>query len=104
MEQKTGIVIGRPVNGISLNGLEYALDDDGNYIHFSSVCEAKRFLRDNGVEDENELEDCFIYKHHTFCPECGLEHLIDPSDLLEDETGLRGNCEKCDSPFYVELK
>ena len=102
MDKKTGIVIGRPIEGISLNGLEYALDEHGGYIHFETIDEAKQFLRDNGVEDEDDLEDCFMYKHHAFCPQCGEEHLIDPSDLMEDEMGTRSNCEKCESPFYIE--
>lgn len=33
-----GIVIGRPINGISLNGLEYLLEkEDGDIKHFQSL-------------------------------------------------------------------
>ena len=38
------IVIGRPINGISINGLEYLLGEDGEYKQFESREEAKTFL------------------------------------------------------------
>lgn len=34
-------VIARPINGISINGDEYAVDDDGKYVCFDSEEEAK---------------------------------------------------------------
>ena len=39
-----GIVIGRPINGISINGLEYMLDENGDYKLFNTKEEAKEFL------------------------------------------------------------
>ena len=55
------IIVGRPINGISLNGLEYMLDPDGNEVLFDSIDDAKQMLMDNGIEG-NDLEDCFVYK------------------------------------------
>lgn len=37
-------VIGRPINGITVNGLEYILNDDGDEIIFDSIEAAKEFL------------------------------------------------------------
>ena len=37
-------IIGRPINGITINGLEYILDDEGDEIIFNSIEEAKEFL------------------------------------------------------------
>lgn len=34
-------VIARPINGISINGDEYAIDDDGKYVCFDSKEEAE---------------------------------------------------------------
>lgn len=34
-------VIARPINGISINGDEYAVDDDGKYVCFDSEEEAE---------------------------------------------------------------
>lgn len=34
-------MIARPINGISINGDEYAVDDDGKYLYFDSEEEAK---------------------------------------------------------------
>lgn len=58
-----GIVIGRPINGISLNGLEYMLDENGDYKLFNSKEEAKEFLNSNFEEPltDDELEDNFMF-------------------------------------------
>ncbi len=54
--KKTGVygyIIGRPINGISLNGFEYVLDEDGDEMIFESTTAAKEFLSDIGVTDED---------------------------------------------------
>lgn len=59
------ILIGRYVNGISLNGLEFALKHDGNCYEFNSVEDAKRWLIDEaGVPSEvvNHPDCDFHYK------------------------------------------
>ena len=58
-----GIVIGRPINGISLNGLEYMLDEKGDYKLFNTKEEAKEFLNSNFEEPltDDELEDNFMF-------------------------------------------
>jgi hypothetical protein len=57
------IVIGRPINGISLNGLEYLLDEDGEYKQFESTEEAKTFLNSMFEEPltDDQLEDSFMF-------------------------------------------
>ena len=50
------VAIGRPIEGVSLNGLEYAIDDFGNVQAFKSIDSAKEFLIGNGVE-ENDLDE-----------------------------------------------
>jgi len=57
------IVIGRPINGISLNGLEYLLNEDGDYKEFNSKEEAKTFLNSMFEEPltDDELEDNFMF-------------------------------------------
>ena len=58
-----GIVIGRPINGISINGLEYMLDENGDYKLFNTKEEAKEFLNSNFEEPltDDELEDNFMF-------------------------------------------
>lgn len=46
------VIVGRHVNGISLNSLEYLLDDDGAPKEFGSEDEAKEFLREAGCTDD----------------------------------------------------
>jgi hypothetical protein len=47
------VVIGRPVNGISINGLEWLLDGNGDLMRFTDGSAAKQFLLDNGETTEN---------------------------------------------------
>jgi hypothetical protein len=44
------ITISRPVNGVSLNGGEYALGGDGKALSFASVREAVNYLADRNWE------------------------------------------------------
>ena len=57
------IVIGRPIEGISLNGLEYLLDENGEYKMFDSKEDAKAFLNSSFEEPltDDELEDNFMF-------------------------------------------
>lgn len=58
------IVIGRPINGISINGLEYLMNEDNtDYKKFDSVNEAKQFLNSlmNEPLTDDELEDSFMF-------------------------------------------
>lgn len=58
------IEIGRAIDGISLNGLEWLLDDEGQILKFESRNEAMDFLRDNGFDNlsDEELENSFYFK------------------------------------------
>jgi hypothetical protein len=57
------ILIGRAINGISINGLEYVLDDLGKPREFENINQAKMFLKANGFEflSDEELEDAFTF-------------------------------------------
>ena len=59
------IIIGKPINGIALNGLEYLMNDEGtSEKEFDNIELAKNFLLDNGYEGftDEELEDSFIFE------------------------------------------
>ncbi len=49
------IVIARPINGISINGNEYVLDESNEVKTFDNTTEAVNFLKENGCTDE-EIE------------------------------------------------
>ena len=58
------IIIGRPIEGIALNGLEYLMNEDGSdYKFFDTKEDAFTFLR-NGMDIEvtdDDLEDAFMF-------------------------------------------
>ena len=55
--------VGRPINGISLNGLEFLLESEGGNIKLFDTYEAaESFLRDAGFDDE-DLDWIVIREH-----------------------------------------
>ena len=65
------VIVGRPINGININGLEWLLDSNSELMRFSDCNTAKLFLLDNGELIENEYSYWFE----------------------DEETGLRTNME-----------
>jgi hypothetical protein len=57
------VIIGRPINNVFINGLEYLLDDKGEYKEFSDKQEAMEFVRENVFPDstDEELEGYFTF-------------------------------------------
>lgn len=58
------IVIGRPINGIGLNGLEFLMNDDNtDYKLFEDKKEAMDYLNSLMEEQltDDELEDGFVF-------------------------------------------
>ena len=49
------VIVGKHINGITLNPLEYLLDDEGQTMEFENEATAKKFLRGKGLTDE-EIE------------------------------------------------
>lgn len=91
-KQKT--IVGRHINGITLNPLEWLLDDDGNIMYFDSEADAKDFLIRNGIPDD-ELE-YFVFRQSVgTCKRCG-------SPLFESRIGgYAYECLICDEDFYA---
>ena len=57
------ILIGRFIEEICLNPLEYVHDDDGNLLEFDSKDQAKDFIKTKIPEiSEDSLEDIFVYE------------------------------------------
>jgi len=55
-------IVGRAINGISINGLEYLLNEDSSdYMFFKDKETAISFLRENGCGEmtDEEIEDSF---------------------------------------------
>jgi len=52
--------IGRYPNGITLNPMEFVLDDDNKIMIFDDLEKAKSFLESNGINNFNgyEFEEC----------------------------------------------
>ena len=50
---KKKIIVGRHIEGISINPLEYILDDNGDAKEFINKKEAVKFLKENGFSKED---------------------------------------------------
>ncbi|WP_062322634.1 hypothetical protein [Halolactibacillus sp. JCM 19043] len=51
-EEVNECIIARPVNGITINGLEYILDDFGEVKRFNTKDEAIQYLKQNGLSEK----------------------------------------------------
>jgi hypothetical protein len=90
--------IGKHINGICLNPLEYVLNEDGTVKEFVSKNEAKQFLFDHGGSQE-DLDDCVFLIVHPITPKpgggwwctgCGSEW----SAMVSDNE-IPSNCPNC---------
>lgn len=56
--------VGRHIEGISLNGLEYLLNEDNSVMLFASVSLAKEYLRSKIGEEytDEQLEEHFVFE------------------------------------------
>ena len=66
------IIVGRPINGIPLNDLEYLLDDNGEIMKFRSKEHAVAFLKKQGVSDDEIYYMSFIYTNESRKCKCYL--------------------------------
>jgi len=58
------INVGKAINGISINGNEWLLNEDGTLKEFKDKEEAKQFLKDAGIDlTDEEMEDTFTFKN-----------------------------------------
>ena len=91
----SGVIVSRPINGISLNGDEYILDDDGHEIVFSSEDQALEFLVEKGGYTEENVENS-VNLHHSVgtCKKCGFP-------LFQSRNpDYKYECFNCDENFY----
>jgi hypothetical protein len=65
------VIIGRPINGISINGIEWLLDDNNELMRFADSNIAKQFLLDNGENSGN------IYTYWFEDEETGIRLIIE---------------------------
>ena len=88
------VIVGRCINGVTINGLEYLQNDDGEVLYFKGITAAKDYLREHEVTDE-ELEDIVLRESVGTCIRCGDP--LFPSDI----SGYAYQCFKCDEDFYA---
>lgn len=85
------VIVGRPINGIPINGYEYLLNDDDTIRIFDSEDDAKKFFRDLGLDDFEEI----VFKHSIgTCFRCGSP--LFPSQI----DGYTSQCFHCDEDFF----
>ena len=99
MNKEFGYAIGRPINGIPVNGLEYILDDKNELMLFSTKAEAVSYLKEHGVPDDG-IDD-FTFQYYTKCLNCGKMVTIDGDDIMHDDLGDHVVCPMCESSFDI---
>jgi len=89
------VIIGRPINGISINGLEYVMNGDDTMMYFDSIEEAKAFMIRNGY-DEECFDDYIVFVESVgVCKRCG-------GPLFESNlSDYKYQCFECDEDFYA---
>ncbi len=88
------VIVGRPVDGITINGeLEFLLDDSGEVKVFDSPEQARSFLISNGV-DKEEL------RHMTIIESCGICRRCGSPLFRRFLNGYFYQCFTCDEDFY----
>lgn len=55
-------IIGRPIEGVTLNGNEYVLDNDGNEMIFDSIEDAVGFLMAYGYKEDDIENQCVVFE------------------------------------------
>lgn len=55
-------MIGRPINGVTINGNEYVCDDDGITILFPTEEEAREFVHAHGYTDEMIEDEGIVFE------------------------------------------
>ena len=59
-------LIARPINGISINGNEYALGNDGQELKFDSYKEAEGYILKNGYT-QDDIDNCCVFPWEDTC-------------------------------------
>lgn len=98
-----GIIIGRHINGITLNPLEYVLDEDDEVMVFETEDKARDFLREYGFDDEDMEHFVFeeVFAEHEeyyteaveVCPHCDSENVYPMWDT--EVSGFVAVCKHC---------
>ena len=65
-------IAGRHIEGITLNDLEYLLDENGEILKFPTKEHAVRYLKEHGADDEEIYYMSFIYTNESRECECHL--------------------------------
>lgn len=96
----TGICVGRPINGITLNGLEWLYwDDNTNIMLFPDKNQAVQFLTAHGCTEKDIQGLHFFY--HVACPHCGMWLLVEECNVTTDEMGIHVYHSYCEYSFDI---
>lgn len=89
--------IARFPEGISLNGLEFLLDENNETLEFPSKEEAINYLAE--ATGEEWEEQGVFFKEVSTCLNCGYEN-VEPS-IKEDALGQHVECLQCKTTYDI---
>jgi DNA-directed RNA polymerase subunit RPC12/RpoP len=95
-----GFIICRPVEGISLNGLEYLFDDRNEIWHFDTKEDVWQLLEEHDIADDEDI----IIQYHVFCQQCSKEFFFEADSVPEETTDGLYVCPDCKPKIEKLLK
>ena len=96
------IIVGRNVNGITLNSYEYIMDDNNFLIGFSTEKSARDCLHRHGISDMDIEYLEFFYR--TECPNCGEEVIVKTYDAKKENGFKTISCNNCKTKINFETE
>lgn len=87
-----GYVITRPINGITINGDEFVLNDCGDVMVFASKRKAKLFLQSNGIRHADYDKLGITIRHYTdseieISTNIGVMPIVDYREIIAGQSG-----------------
>lgn len=96
------IIVGRNINGITLNGYEYITDNNNFLIGFISEKSARDYLHRHGISDNDIQYLEFFYR--TECPNCGEEVIVKIYDAKIENGFKTIECSNCKTKIKFETE
>ena len=98
---KASVIVGKHINGITLNGYDYLLDDNNEICAFSSKNDAISFLHSKGIRNDEIQYMKFFYD--VKCPYCGEFAAVIMEETRVENQKVVIQCNRCKKELFIKL-